>query len=392
MTGCGGPRTIYDWVAAEEADAILCCVAAVQAQPHLGSLLLGPPPGHQLCIDWLLQDRLVVLMLELLAAPSGVAADAAQGGEGAQVLVGRSVLAPFDVVAADGVAAVVLAAGQHKLVFDSSSLGVRSCWAPSSGCSIGMLAAAAGDLLLPLNWHAMLGDTAVRAVPDPSVQLELQPCGRAPQLPGGTAAAAAAAGATASSSVSAPARGSTVQAACAHVSTAAHAAQVSCVEPASPAADAAATAVGQGVFADTSQGLVKSLGRESPAARSVQMAAHHLEEAANIPVQVRHTAPVVRPHCCSCTRPAHDTPVKPCCLQTPSATQCGGGEQSEGGAESRVDAASRQQLQQLANAMQQQLDLLANAVAELRQVCAYTCVPSLWLTGVGCCRCKRPCT
>lgn len=251
-----------------------------------------------------------MLMLELLAAPSGVA-DAAQGADGEQVLVGRSVLAPFDMLAADGAAAAVLAAGQHKLVFDSSSclgsLGVSSCWAPSNGCSVGMLAAgggaAAGDLLLPLNWRAMLGDTAIRAVPDPSVQLELQPCGKAPQLPG--TAAAAAAGATASSSVSAPARASTVQAACAHVSTVAHTTHVSCVEPASSAAGAAATAVEQGVFADTSQGLAKSLGRESPTARSLQVTAHHLEEAANIPVQVRHTAPVVHPHRCSRTCPAH---------------------------------------------------------------------------------------
>lgn len=53
-------------------------------------------------------------------------------------------------------------------------------------------------------------------------------------------------------------------------------------------------------------------------------------------------------------------------LQTPSTSTCGG--RPSDGADSQVDAASREQLQQLAQAMQQQLDLLANAVAELRQV------------------------
>jgi hypothetical protein len=56
-------------------------------------------------------------------------------------------------------------------------------------------------------------------------------------------------------------------------------------------------------------------------------------------------------------------------LQTPSATTCGGGQWAgQEARESPADTASRQQLQQLAEAMQQQLDMLAQAVTELRQV------------------------
>lgn len=60
-------------------------------------------------------------------------------------------------------------------------------------------------------------------------------------------------------------------------------------------------------------------------------------------------------------------------MQTPS-TSTSGARQSAAATETQVDAASRQQLQQLADAMQQQLDLLANAVAELRQVR----LPGMW--------------
>ena len=56
-------------------------------------------------------------------------------------------------------------------------------------------------------------------------------------------------------------------------------------------------------------------------------------------------------------------------LQTPSATTCGGRQWTgQEAGESPADTASRQQLKQLAEAMQQQLDMLAQAVTELRQV------------------------
>jgi hypothetical protein len=54
-------------------------------------------------------------------------------------------------------------------------------------------------------------------------------------------------------------------------------------------------------------------------------------------------------------------------LQTPSTTTNGSRQSREAG-DSQADTASRQQLHQLAEAMQQQLDMLAHAVAELRQV------------------------
>lgn len=280
-------------------------LSSLQVQPRLGSLVLSPTPGQQLAVDWLLHDRLVTLVLEFLAAPTLAGAAAAGLVESAAavdigaLLVGRTVLAPFEAVAADGSAAA-LAAGKHKLAFDSTSclgsLCSRSCWAPK-GCSISMLAASstaeAGDLLLPLNWRTMLGDTARRTVPDPSVQLELQPAGRVPRLPG--IATAAAAAATGSGSIP-PAFASTVQAnaTCTRVSTTVHTmANTPAETTPAVAGPAAAAAVVQAPTRDSSPPvptrqppMSKTLGQESPAAKSLKLAAQHLEEAANIPVQV----------------------------------------------------------------------------------------------------------
>lgn len=146
-----------------------------------------------------------------------------------------------------------------------------------------------GDLLLPLNWRAMLGDTATRTVPDPTVQLELQQGSRISRHP---VAAAAVAGN--SSSTIAPACAGPAQATCTRVSTVAPSAAL--VSNTGPVAPAAAPAVvvppvmrspGSPEPARESP-LVKSSGHESPAARSLKLAAQHLEEAANIPVQVGH--------------------------------------------------------------------------------------------------------
>lgn len=80
-------------------------------------------------------------------------------------------------------------------------------------------------------------------------------------------------------------------------------------------------------------------------------------------------------------------------LQTPSATTYGGESFLQGPRESQADTASRQQLQQLAEAMQQQLDMLAHAVAELRQVRDLDCKPfaaiacllaGWWVLGLPC--------
>jgi len=70
--------------------------------------------------------------------------------------------------------------------------------------------------------------------------------------------------------------------------------------------------------------------------------------------------------CCAVTATQH---AYLHCSQTPSTTTCGG-RQSQEVVEGHADGASRQQLQQLADAMQQQLDMLAQAVAELKQVWA----------------------
>lgn len=84
------------------------------------------------------------------------------------VLVGRAVVSPFQSISADGEAAV-LSEGVHKLIVKCSSIAVSSktCDSPLNlpgGVTHGML---------PVNWRALLSDTAVRSVPDPALQFEL---------------------------------------------------------------------------------------------------------------------------------------------------------------------------------------------------------------------------
>lgn len=263
----------------------------MQVQPHLGSLLLSPADGQTPAIDWLLQDRLVVLVLELLASPTAAGADDSTTAPVVEeVLVGRTVLAPFAEVAADGSSAV-LDEGRHSLCFDSSScLGnsgsSSSCWA-LKGCSLGMLAAgsSAVDLLLPLNWRALLGDTAARAVPDATLDLDLQPCSSPPQLPVQLVAVAAAApsicpGGMQPSSAAAEAVQHTASSSM-HHATGPHPAAAPPGTPAPPAVQDAVTAtrLGSAVAA-----------QQPPAATSLVLAAQHLEAAASIPVQVRRIA------------------------------------------------------------------------------------------------------
>jgi hypothetical protein len=251
------------------------------------------------------------------------------------VLVGRSVLAPFDEVMSGS--AAVLAAGKHKLAFDStSSMGSMcssSCWAPK-GCSTGMLAGSTtepGDLLLPLNWRAMLGDTAIRAVPDPTIQLELQRGFGRPRLP---EAAAALAGN--SSSTTTPACAGPLQATCMCVSTAAPGAvPVNNTLHISPAAAPPVVVPplthSPGSPEPTWQPpLAKSSSHESPAARSLKLAAQHLQEAANIPVQVSlgflasdaagrsHGNNASNAHCCS-TWQWPRCPIVLCCREQTAA-------------------------------------------------------------------------
>lgn len=289
---------------------LLTLLLLLQVQPHLGSLVLCP--GQGLDVTWLPQDRLLVLVLEMLAAPTA-AADAADADGAAAavgtVLVGRSVLAPFTAISADGGVAA-LAEGRHRLCFDSSScmgsFNSSSCWAPK-GCSTSMLASSsgageAGDLLLPLNWRAMLADTATRSVPDPAVQLDLQPCSRmgaeqpetaAKLAAAATAAAPVAAAAAASVAATSGKKASAVvvHAAAQTALPAAHSPAVS-VEVVRPAAPPVAPAP---VAEQVHQPVPEVY--ESPAARSLKLAAQHLEQAANIPVQVCTRCPGCQPSC-----------------------------------------------------------------------------------------------
>lgn len=288
-------------------ETIMAAAAAVasQVRPHLGSLVLSPVPGQVPSIDWLLQDRLVMLVFELLAEPTAAAAAAAQGSAAAAasvgaVLVGRSLLAPYTDVAADGSSAV-LAEGRHKLLFDSTScvgsLSSSSCWS-SKGCSTSMLAGGSADgsrdLLLPLNWRAMLRDTAIRSVPDPALQLELHHSDRTPQVPEAlvatSSAAAAAAIYTQGTVAMGPADTTVLPGAGPHLSMeAAAAAAAPSVHVVYPPAAAvpAAHAVLPAVQVDSATAAMAAVRiQKSPAARSLKLAAQHLEEAASIPVLV----------------------------------------------------------------------------------------------------------
>lgn len=296
----------------------LLFVSLLQVQPHLGSLMLSPAPGQGLDLTWLPQDRLVVLVLEMLAAPTAAssAAGADSTASAGTVLVGRAVLAPFTDIAVDGHSAV-LAEGRHKLCFDSSScmgpFSSSSCWAPQ-GCSTSMLASgsageASGDLLLPLKWRAMLADTAARSVPDPTVQLDLQQCTRAQaQLPeAASKSAAASALAAVVTARAAPAPGAP---AVVPVSDQQAAAVLSAL---SPPAEVAVKAGPAALLPSRSPEVEKETAPEasdSPAARSLKLAAQHLEQAANIPVQVCWTCRLLngraasagmnRKHRCNC--------------------------------------------------------------------------------------------
>jgi hypothetical protein len=288
-------------------DQLLSCMLLLllspcwQVRPHLGSLVLSPVPGQVPSIDWLLQDRLIMLVFELLAEPTATAADAAEGSAAASVgtvLVGRSLLAPFTDVAGDG-STVVLAEGRHTLLFDSTScvgsLSSSSCWA-TKGCRTSMLAGGSAevssDLLLPLNWRAMLRDTATLSVPDPALQLELHHSDTTPQV--AEAVVAASPAATAQYPHSTVVKGSadttvlpgaglqpSMEAAAAAAAPLVHVVH----QPAAASPSAAAVPPVPQAGSVTAAMAVVHI-QESPAARSLKLAAQHLEEAASIPVLV----------------------------------------------------------------------------------------------------------
>lgn len=247
-----------------------------------------------------------MLVLELLAIPSPAACTSEDDGVAASppstaVLVGRSVLAPFAEVATDGSLAR-LAEGRHAIAFDSCScLGACSPSHSSSGSSCGLAALAASpcshlaadDLLLlpPLNWRAMLSDTAARTVPDATVTFELRQGGSTQQPPmvfAREAAPAPAPTAASSSAVTSCATGREVDVSLRTGSTQQEQPASSLLEPPLPAAEAMATSVLAPLQQDLAAASLQLQGlHETPAARSLQQAARHLEEAANIPVEVR---------------------------------------------------------------------------------------------------------
>eukprot|EP00775_Hariotina_reticulata_P006048 gene6048-6286_t len=287
----------------------------LEAQRSTGSVLLCPSQRtcQHLKLDCLLADELLVLVAELLAAPVSTAVDA-QGAlvvtqAAPAVLVGRAVLSPFEQVAADGTSAT-LAAGMHRRPLNSNICsGCSTC---SGCCPVGLLGCASVGML-PLNWRALLGDVAYRALPDPQLQLQLLPSGRAPVKPQMAASICAAVPASLAGP-SASNAGVAVAAAGSSALTVVSAAR-------QPAAEAAVT-------------LLREV-HDTPAAKSLKLAAKHLQEAASIPVRERTAAGSVPPG------PSAKTAMK--------------------------DASHRQQLHDLTRSMQLQVSCLAKAVQELQE-------------------------
>jgi hypothetical protein len=165
------------------------------------------------------------------------------------VLVGRAALLPFDEVSPDG-ASAVLAAGLQKFALNSSSSSGSSGYC----CPVNLLGGVT-EGMMQVNWRALLRDTAVRAVPDPAVQLEL--------LGSPLDAATAADAATAIEAASLPQQ-QQVPVLEQHA--------VGSIQP--PPEAAPATAV------------VAAPRRESAAVRHLKQACKQLQEAASIPVEV----------------------------------------------------------------------------------------------------------
>jgi hypothetical protein len=163
------------------------------------------------------------------------------------VLVGRAALLPFDEVSPDGTSAV-LAAGLQECALNSSSSS------SSGSCPVNLLGGIT-EGMMQVNWRALLRDTAVRAVPDPAVQLEL--------LGSPVDAAIAADAATAIEAASLPQQ-QQVPVLEQHA--------VGSIQPPPEAAPAYA--------------VVAAPRRESAAVRHLKQACKQLQEAASIPVEV----------------------------------------------------------------------------------------------------------
>lgn len=150
----------------------------------------------------------------------------------------------------------MLAAGLQKIALDNSSSGPIN------------LLGGVTEGLLPVNWRALLRDTAVRAVPDPAVQLELI---------GAPAGAPLAAGAHVAALVSHEPAGLPLQ----------QQQEVDVVEPQEQQQQQHAMSLAQpAVESVAAAAAAAAPRRESAAVRHLKQACKQLQEAASIPVEV----------------------------------------------------------------------------------------------------------
>lgn len=185
------------------------------------------------------------------------------------VLVGRTALSPFKSISADG-DSTVLSEGLHTLSFGCSSSTASSS---SSGSPLSLIGGVTQGML-PVNWRALLGDTAVKAVPDPALEFELNPAGRAGQLLAEPKQLLAAVAPTA-------------------VPIAAQQPKQTATPP--PARAAAGKQQAQQVVVEVAQATepvgddaLTPLPGDTRASMSLRLAAKHLEAAASIPTEVGH--------------------------------------------------------------------------------------------------------
>lgn len=203
-------------------------------------------------------------LCNLFAAVNMQGQDASLG----PVLVGRAVMSPFAQISADG-NMDVLSKGLRKLSFSCDSISIANS---TAGCPLSLLGGMTRGLL-PANWRALLGDTATRSIPDPEVQLELVAAGTTSQLPVAPVLQVAAASSVPAGAPPANEQEASIPSAAKQVVPAPLQQQTQ------PAVQKPLTPAKPDMLAPVAYGR--------RASASVIAAAKLLEEAANIPVEVR---------------------------------------------------------------------------------------------------------
>lgn len=166
----------------------------------------------------------------------------------------------------------VLTTDLQKLSFDCNS--INSC-SSAVDCPLDLLGGMTQSML-PVNWRALLGDTAVRSIPAPAVQFQLVAAGMASSLPTATGETLAAfAPCMIADATTTPAEQQQQQ-------------PVVVLQP--PVAVSQQTQQAEAQVVQHSKSIIADVARlpgETRASMAIRQAAKDLEEAASIPSLVR---------------------------------------------------------------------------------------------------------